>query len=134
MYLYFFIFPFALNIDSVCISAKKDSVDCFENNFQIKDERPVFNIKDVVICSFGNGSIPPQAIDLRPAGYAGFYAMPFQISRNLFFKFLNEVRPLRTWTNNAHITFHDIDQLRKFINTEPPKESTESCCSRIVFF
>ena len=45
-------------------------MNCFENNFQIKDERPVFDVKDIVISSFGNGCIPSQAIDLRPAGYA----------------------------------------------------------------
>ena len=35
-YLYFLIYSFSLNIDSVRITAKKDSVNSLENNFEVK--------------------------------------------------------------------------------------------------
>ena len=71
--------------------AKKNRVNSLENNFQVKYKRPMFDIVNVVLCSFSNGSITPsQSVDLCPTCHTGFCTMPFQVSRHLIFEFLNK--------------------------------------------
>ena len=128
-----FDFPYALNIDLVRIITKKNGVNSLENNLEIKNKRPVFDVINVVLRSFSNGSITPQAVDLRPACHAGFCAVAFQVPRYLIFEFLYKVLPFRTGSNNAHIAFDNINQLRKFVQTEAAQKPAEPRCSGIIF-
>ena len=82
--------------------------------FNIQPDSPVFNIIQVIFDSLHNRSVPPVAIDLCPPSNPRAYLMFDHVARNLFFKFLYKKRSFRSWSHKAHLTFQDIEQLRKF--------------------
>lgn len=68
------------------------------------------NIPDEAVLFVGfdplaDGCISPISIDLCPSGHAGTYLMFDHITRYLFPEFFHILRPLRSWSHKAHITF-----------------------------
>src|SRR5215216_3376499 len=71
-------------------------------------------------------------IDLRPACEAWFDKQARTIKRNLFLKCDHQLRLLRTWTNQAHLTTEDIPKLRQLIETRPAQKSAYTCDTRVI--
>ena len=76
-----------------------------KQDFNIQPYRPVFNIVKIMFDPLADGCISPISIDLCPSGHAGTYLMFDHITRYLFPEFFHILRPLRSWSHKAHITF-----------------------------
>src|SRR5512137_2890352 len=84
-------------------------------NFEVKEQRPVFNIIDVVLDSFFDGGISPPPVNLCPPGDSGLHLVAEHVAGDLFSELLDEERPFRPGADNAHIPLKYVDKLRQFI-------------------
>ena len=69
---------------------------------------------DFYLSLFGVGSVALS--NLRPAGNSGFDNMAVVIKGNFLNKLVDKYFLLGAWTNQAHITFQDVPELRQFVD------------------
>ena len=73
-------------------------------------------IMNIILDPLLDGRITTQTVDLCPSREARPHLMFYHISRDLFLELFHELRALRSRSHQAHISFQDVEQLRKFIN------------------
>lgn len=72
------------------------------------------------------------AVDLCPAGQAGFYNQAVVKTVNIGFKFIIKTFPFRSRTNKAHVAFQDIPKLRQLVQSGLPKNPPQMGAARII--
>ena len=82
----------------------------------LSEEEKRFNerVKELAWLSYDEENV--KAVDLCPSREARPHLMFYHISRDLFLELFHELRALRSRSHQAHISFQDVEQLRKFIN------------------
>jgi hypothetical protein len=70
--------------------------------------------------------------DLGPTGNAGADGVPFIVERYLLTEILDKLRPLRTWTDEAHFAAQNVYELRQFVETVLAESTANTSDSRIV--
>src|SRR6185369_17513150 len=58
--------------------------------------------------------------------------MPLLVKRNLLSQLGHEMRSLRTWTNEAHLTFQDVPELRNFVYAYLANDATNARRARVA--
>src|SRR4029453_6524950 len=82
---------------------------------QIEPQRPVVDVIEVVLYPLLETTVPTQIVDLPPTGDACLPQMLLHVARDLLAKTLDEFGPLGTGTDERHLAFQNIDQLRQFV-------------------
>ena len=82
--------------------------------------------------SASDGSITAESVNLSPSCDTGTNLMFDHITRNLFTEFFHEEGPFRSWTYKAHVTFQNVEQLRKLIDAGPPDYFAHCCYAGVI--
>ena len=83
-----------------------------QQDLQVKEHIPVFDIVNVIFDPLTNGRIPPVAVDLGPAGDAGTDLVLDHVAGNFLAKLFHKIGKLRAGTHKAHIAQQDVKKLR----------------------
>lgn len=89
----------------------KSAEYCKEYNPNIKPDRPMLNIPNIVLNAAFNRRVAPVAMHLRPASDAGTDQMLEHIKRDGLFKLFDEMRDFRPRTNKTHVPFKYVEKL-----------------------
>ena len=95
-------------------------------DLQIEPERPMLQIIEVVLNPLANRSVASPAADLSPPSNTRLQRMPRHVAGNISPKNLNEVRPLRARSNQAHVSAQHIDELRQLVQPRRPQNSAQT--------
>src|SRR5437016_13754169 len=93
---------------SARVAAAQDMPKCQRQNPQIKPQRPIFDVVEVVLYPLGKVAAAAQIIDLRPARDAGLDEMFLHVPRYIFTKLPYEFGTLGTRADQRHSTLSDI--------------------------
>src|SRR5215813_13224502 len=118
---------------SIGVFMEKTAPDCHPKNFEVQEEGPVLDIIQVMLKAWLQRRIPAPPVHLGPASHAGFDAMPQHVARNALTKFLNEDRPFRTRSNQAHVTLAHVPELWQLVQACTPEEGAYRRAAWIVF-
>src|SRR5262245_31228786 len=77
--------------------------------------------------------IPAPPVHLGPSSHTGFDAMPQHVARNALTKFLNQGRPFRTRSHQAHVALAHVPELWQFVQACTPEEGAQRRAAWIVF-
>src|SRR6476660_1876609 len=98
-----------------------------ENDEDIEGERQVLDVEQVVLQLlqrvFDAG--PVGVAHLRPAGETWPNDVPLAIEGDLPRQLVDELRALRTWTDQAHVSLEHVPQLRQLVETAAPQEAAD---------
>src|ERR1041384_8368825 len=78
------------------------------------------------LCFPTNGVAP---VDLRPPRNAGPHCVPAPLFDRIQWKVLEEQRPR---SDQAHIAFDDVEQLRQFIERKPAQKGSDTRDAQVV--
>src|SRR6202158_2975153 len=94
--------------------AKKDNPDGPQQDKEVEKQIVILYVVKVVLKLLHRFFYRPAITVsyLRPTGYSRWNAMPCRIERNLLRQRRNKSRPLWARTNEAHLTFENVNQLR----------------------
>src|SRR4029450_4190992 len=119
---------------SIGVFMEKTAPDCHPKNFDVQEQRPVLDIIQVMLKAWLQRRIPAPPVHLGPSSHASFDAMPQHVARNALTKFLNQGRPFRTRSHQAHVALTHVPELWQFVQACTPEEGAEKRAARIVFF
>src|ERR1019366_8583751 len=103
-----------------------------EENVQIEPRGPVGDVVEIVLDTFAQRRVAAPAVDLGPAGDAGFDGVPSVIVRDRLGELADENRTLRTRAYQAHVADEDVDELRQLVQARLAQEGAELRCARVV--
>ena len=123
----------------VHIDASKSLKYRHNKDFEVEQKGPVFNVKHVV----GNAlddlivrtNSATASVDLRKTRNARLYLMPQQISVDDLTQMpvaSSRSSRMRAWTHKRHLSFDNIEELRKFVETGTPQPSPDPCNPAVV--
>src|SRR5687767_9583555 len=93
-------------------STLEDAADEREpHDLQVERDRPVLNVIEVVLDPLLERGVAPPAVDLRPAGDAGFHFVTQHVLRNAMLELLDEERTLGTGADDGHVALQDVPEL-----------------------
>src|SRR5947207_1471702 len=82
---------------------------------------------DVVIVelrAFDDRCVPAQSVNLGPPCQSGGYPLPIHVPRDRDAELIGEVRALRPWPDEGHLSTEHVDELRQLVDTGPAEEAT----------
>ena len=91
-------------------------LDGHEQNPKVKPKRPAADVIQVVLDALAERGPATIAVNLRPAGHARRNGVSKVVIGNLGAEAIDEDRPFRPRSDEAHIAVENIDQLRKFVD------------------
>src|SRR5207302_2259798 len=113
--------PLQWNYGSYGTHATDNSRNRTKNNGTIQKQILIPDVVKVILQIFVNRKCPCRT-DLPQSRYPWFCRKSFALGRMI--ASYNE-RHLRPRTNQAHLTFKNIDKLRKLIEAQAPKYATD---------
>ena len=94
-----------------------------QEDFQVKTDRPVLDVKKIVFNAFLDRGVSPPSIDLRPSGHTGLDLVPEHVRWDFSPELFDEVRPFGPGTDEAHLSLQHIKQLGKLIEAAPSQKT-----------
>src|SRR5690349_22125059 len=74
-----------------------------------------------------------RILDLRPTRQSGRDQMSLLVKRNLLGELGHEVRPFRTWSNEAHLASQDVPELRNLVDANFANDLADARRARVAF-
>jgi hypothetical protein len=115
------------HINLFCTKSTKYRSDRLDVNYDVNPRREVLYVIEIVVKLrpdiFDVGHMP--LIYLRPPRYTRTNDVPITIEGKLSFIPARQRQRFRTWPNPTHFATQNIDELRKFIDPRPAKETPE---------
>src|SRR5438445_13332128 len=99
--------------------------DGHPENAEVEPRSPVGDVVEIVLDSFAQGGVAAPAVDLGPAGDPGLHAMAGHVIGNGLGELLNKDGSLRPGTDQAHVAYQNIDQLRQLVKACASNECAE---------
>ena len=118
---------------SVGIGINKTLKYSQKQNLKIQPDRPAFNVIQVLLDSFFQGSISTPADDLGPSGDPRLHFVAQHVIWNFGFEFLNQYRSFGAGTNQAHFAAENVEQLRKFVEVEASQVNPKRGSAVVIF-
>lgn len=87
----------------------------------------MINVPEVQFDALFDAGISAVAVDLSPAGHAGFNLVFDHVVGDGILELFHEMGKFRSGTDQAHVALQNIDKLRKFIQAGFPEEGAEPC-------
>ncbi|MSS73735.1 MAG: glycosyltransferase family 1 protein [Candidatus Latescibacteria bacterium] len=103
-----------------------------EQDLQVEPEGPSLDVFEVVAGPLGDGRIPPQAVDLRPAGDAGPHPVASGVSGDLPLELLDECRTFGPGADQAHVAHEDVVELGEFVEAGAPEPASDAGHAGVV--
>src|SRR5262249_14662075 len=104
--------------------SEENDLDRLKNNSQIEQYRHIFDVIEIVFqflaCLLDRCSI--RILYLRPSRNAGLDRMALRVKVDNFSKLVDKIRPLRTRTDEVHISLQYVYELRYLINASAADE------------
>src|SRR5436305_764280 len=85
----------------------EDLDECERQDPEVEPQRPVLDVVVVPLHPVGDRRLPAQAMDLGPTGDPGLDAVALLVACDLAREALDEFRPFRTRTDEAHVAAQD---------------------------
>src|SRR5215475_3960763 len=109
-------------------SGEQHDLHGVEQDQEVEEQRKILDVIEVVLQLlqriFDRGAVAIP--DLRPAGESRLHGQPLHVVRDFLLKALHELRPLRSRSDEAHVTEENVDQLRKLVETGPTEDRSHS--------
>lgn len=86
-----------------------------EEDLQVEPGAPGFDVIDVVLDAAHEVGVASQAVDLGPAGHAGFDEVAREVVRNLAGEAVGVVGAFGARADEAHVAAQDVPELGKFV-------------------
>ena len=105
-----------------------------EKDEQVERDREVLHVEEIVL-KLLHRILDAGAVGvahLRPPGHAGPHAVAKTVKRNRPTEALDELRTLRTRTNQAHVADEHVPQLRQFVEPGASEEATDGRDAPVV--
>src|SRR5437879_13720569 len=100
-------------------------------NAQVEPGCPVSDVVEIVLDALAQRGVAAPAVDLGPAGDAGFDAVAGVVAGNGFAELLDENGTFGTWPNQAHVAAQYVDELGQLIETGLAEECHQTRTARI---
>ena len=97
-----------------------------EEDLDVEPPGPVFNIVEVVLRPGGEVGVAAQAVDLGPAGHAGFDDVAGLVVRDLLGEVGDVVRAFGARADEAHVAAEDVPILGEFVEVPAAHEGAEA--------
>ena len=104
------------------ILVKEAANDRQQQNLDIEDERPMFDVIQVMLNSFIYRGVAPPAAHLGPAGYASRDLVTQHVPGNSVTELVDVDRSLWSGAHQGHIAPNHIEELRQLVETHRPKK------------
>lgn len=107
-----------------------------KNDLEVKPQRDVFDVEQVVrdaLLHLVKGvGFTAKAVDLCPAGDAGFDFMASHVTRHQLFVVLVVLHGMWARADDRHSALQHIEELRQFVQTGTPQKGTLGCDAGVV--
>src|SRR5882672_10260863 len=117
---------------SVRMFMKEASQEREPHDLQVEPHRPVLDVVQVVLDPLFNRRVPAPAVDLRPARDAGLHLVAQHVLRDLVLELGDEVRPLRTRTDNRHLAAQHVPELRQLVEVRLAQQLADRRAPRVL--
>ena len=97
-----------------------------EEDLDVEPDGPVFNIVEVVLRTGGEVGVAAEAVDLGPAGHAGFDDVARLVVRDRVREVGDVVRAFGARADEAHVAAEDVPVLREFVEVPAAHEGAEA--------
>ena len=96
-----------------------------KQNLDVEEEIPVLDVVNVVADARLDGGVPPQAVDLGPAGDAGTDLVLHHVQGDLLLELPHIVGHLRPGTHQAHVPLEDVEELGQLVDGQLPQDGAK---------
>lgn len=104
-----------------------------EHDLEVEEEAAVFHVPEVVFDAFGEVGIAAEAVDLGPAGHAGFGVVTGVVVGDVVFEVLDEFGAFGAGADEAHFAFEDVPELGDFVDVVFAHEGADAEAAGVVF-
>jgi len=104
-----------------------------EHDLEVEEEAPIFHVPEVVFDAFGEVGVTAQAVDLGPAGHAGFGMVAGVVVGDVVFEVLDEFGAFGAGADEAHFPFEDVPELGDFVDVVFTHEGADAEAAGVVF-
>ncbi len=101
-------------------------------DFEVEGEGPVFEIPEVEFDAFGEVGLAAVAVDLGPAGEAGFVDVSPHVAADVVFELFDEEGAFGARADEAHFAFEDVPELWEFVYVEAAEEGADGGAAGVV--
>ncbi len=124
-------------VSNVLICTESDNLKARSHkDIAIETQRPIVDIPKIVRNPLGHlfkaTRFAPQSINLRPTGYSGLDVIAKYIFCDQPVIFIVMRKRMRSRSNQRHITFEDVEELRQLVNTCATQQSPNPCHAIVV--
>ena len=98
--------------DRVRVASPQDAQGGQGDDFQVKRQRPVVDVPQVVVNALFEVGVAAPAVYLCPAGYARFDHVFLHVTGDLAFELFDILRAFRARADYGHFAFEDVPELR----------------------
>src|SRR5579864_3840779 len=103
---------------SVSVAIANHRGQRFQQDLDVKCERPRLDIKQVVLGSLLDRRLTAETVHLCPAGHARLFHVPLAVARHQVGELRHELWSLWPRANQAHLADQYVDQLRELVQAE----------------
>ena len=98
---------------------------------EVEPDGPVFDVVDVVLDAAGEVVAAAQAVDLGPAGHAGFHQVAGEVVGDFGREVFDVVRAFGARADQAHVAAEDVPELGKFVEVPAADEGADAEEARV---
>src|SRR6266849_525374 len=114
---------------------EENYLDRVQQNQEIEEERKVLDVVQIVLQLLervvDRGAV--TVLDLGPAGDSRLHREPLHVVRDLPLEFVDELRPLGTRPDEAHVAEQHIEELGELVESYPTEESPHVGHARVAW-
>ena len=103
-----------------------------KENAQVKHERPVLDVVQVVLHAGLDGGVAAQAVDLRPARHAGAHLVAQHVQRHAALEVVHMLGKLGPRAHKAHVTPEHVEQLGQLVDGVTAHKGAEGRTARVA--
>src|SRR5215203_5721909 len=110
----------------------ESSDDGQPHDLDVEADRPVFDVVEIVLDALFERRVAAPAVHLRPPGDPRFDLVAEHVLRDAVLELLDEIGPLRPWTDQRHVAAKHVPELRELVEIELPQPPPDRRASRII--
>src|SRR5262245_21854420 len=95
------------------------------HDLQIKSDRPVLDVVEVVLVALFEGRVATPAVHLSPASQTGLDFVTKHVLRDSVLELLDEVRALRSRSHDGHVAAKHVPELGKLVEIRSTKKASK---------
>src|SRR5713226_8496526 len=114
-------------------TGEENDLDRVEQDQEIEEERKVLDVVQVVLQLLERvvDRSAVAVLDLGPAGDSRLHREPLHVVRDLSLEFVDELRPLGSWPDEAHVAEQHVEELGELVESRPTEGSPHAGHARV---